>query len=109
MSAFSQEKAFERGLFDNDEEAKTEIRAMSNGLQIPKEEALGYRKGQALVAFYNNTPNNTLLFIRYDTEQYRSLFPRKNESIPTWMKMKRDRLSRGKTNYANTLAGVNNE
>lgn len=109
LSAFSQEKAFERGLFDNDEEAKAEIRAMSSSLQIPKEEALGYHKGQALVAFYNNTPNNTLGFIRYDTDQYRSLFPRKNESVPTWMKMKRDRLSRSKTNYANKLAGVNNE
>ena len=109
LSAFNQEKAFERGLFANDEEAKAEIRAMSSGFQIPKDEALGYHKGQALVAFYNNTPNNTLGFIRYDTEQYKSLFPRKNESVPTWMKMKRERLTRSKTNYANKLVGVKNE
>jgi len=109
LAAFNQEKAFERGLFDNDEEAKAEICAMSKELLIPSNEALGFRKGQALVAFYNNTPNNTLGFIRYDTDQYKSLFPRKNESVPTWMKMKRDRLTRSKTNYANKLAGVNNE
>ena len=109
LSAFNQAKAFERGLFDNDEKAKAEISTMSDGFLIPRHEALGFQKGQALVAFYNNTPNNTLGFIRYDTEQYTSLFPRRNESVPTWMKMKKERHNRSKTNYVNKLAGVKNE
>lgn len=109
LSAFNQEKAFKGSLFSNNAEAKAEICVMSKGFNIPKEEAFGYQKGQALVAFYNNTPNNTLGFIRYDTEQYRSLFPRKNECVPTWMKLKKDRLSRSKTNYINRLVGAKNE
>ena len=109
LSAFNQEKAFNRGIFSNEEKAKAEICAMSNNLQIPEKEAMGYREGEALVAFYNNTPNHTLGFIRYDTDQYKSLVPRKNENVPTWMRMKRKRLTRSKTNYTNKLAGVNNE
>ena len=105
LSAFNQAKAFERGLFENDATAKEEIRVMSADFSIPKNEIMGYQKGQALVAFYNNTPNNTLGFIRYDTDQYRSLFPRRNDPVPTWLELKKKRKMRQQVNYANKLEG----
>ena len=99
LSAFQQEKAFERGLFEDDAVAKTRIIEMSKDLQIPKDERLGYKKTQALVAFYNNTPNNTLGFIRYDTDKYKSIFPRQDDYVPKWMQMKKSRQQRKQTNY----------
>ncbi len=106
LSAFKQEKAFERSLFDNDDNAKNMIVKMSKDLQIPKDDRLGFDKSQALIAFYNNTPNNTLGFIRYDTEDYKSIFPRKDEYVPEWMRMRRERLRRKQTNYNNAKKGV---
>lgn len=106
LSAFKQEKAFERSLFENDDSAKNMIVEMSKDLQIPKNDRLGFDKSQALVAFYNNTPNNTLGFIRYDTEDYKSIFPRKDEYIPEWMRMRKERLKRKQTNYNNAKKGV---
>lgn len=105
LSAFQRKKAFERSLFDDDEEAKNNIIEMSEELGIPQHERLGYKETQALVAFYNNTPNNTLGFIRYDTDGYRSIFPRKDDYVPRWMKMKKDRLRRKQTNYNNASKG----
>ena len=106
LSAFKQEKAFERSLFENDDKAKNMIVEMSKDLQIPKNDRLGFDKSQALVAFYNNTPNNTLGFIRYDTEDYKSIFPRKDEYVPEWMRMRKERLKRKQTNYNNAKIGV---
>ena len=101
LSAVQQDKAFERSLFEDDIEAKNMVVEMSKDLQIPKNDRLGFEKSQALVAFYNNTPNNTLGFIRYDTEDYKSIFPRKNEYVPEWMRMRKERLKRKQTNYNN--------
>jgi hypothetical protein len=109
LSAFTQEKAFERNMFDDNSRAKDEIRTMSKDFQIPKNEIFGYQKGQALIAFYNNTPNNTLGFIRYDTETYKSLFPRRDDPVPTWMKLKKDKMKRSQTNYANKVDGTKGE
>lgn len=106
LTAFKQEKAFERSLFENDDSAKDMIVEMSKDLKIPKNDRLGYDKSQALVAFYNNTPNNTLGFIRYDTEDYKSIFPRKDEYVPEWMRMRKERLKRKQTNYNNAKKGV---
>lgn len=101
LSAVQQDKAFERSLFEDDTEAKNMVVEMSKHLQIPKDETLGFHKCQALVVFYNNTPNNTLGFIRYDTDEYKSIFPRKDDYVPGWMRMRKDRLRRKQTNYNN--------
>lgn len=106
LSAVQQGKAFERSLFEDDTAAKNMIVEMSKGLQIPKDDTLGFHKCQALVAFYNNTPNNTLGFIRYDTDEYKSIFPRKDDYVPGWMRMKKERLRRKQTNYNNVKKGV---
>ena len=100
-----QEKAFERNLFENDDDAKNMIKKMSKQLKIPKNDRLGWKKCQSLVAFYNNTPNNTLGFIRYDTDTYRSLFPRRNDKKPAWQTMKRDLEKRKMANYNNQIRG----
>ncbi|MPM50580.1 hypothetical protein SDC9_97322 [bioreactor metagenome] len=99
LSEFRQDKTFSRNLFDDNSKAKEEITTMSEDLIIPESEIMGFKKSQALVAFYNNTPNNTLGFIRYDTKKYNSIFPRRNDIVPGWINMKRARMARKTTNY----------
>lgn len=106
LSAVQQGKAFESSLFEDNADAKNMVVEMSESLQIPKNDRLGFKKCQALVAFYNNTPNNTLGFIRYDNDEYKSIFPRKDDYVPGWMRMKKERLRRKQTNYNNVKKGV---
>lgn len=106
LSAFKQEKAFKRNLFTDDESAKNEITEMSKELSITERFVLGFNKTQALVVFFNNTPNNTLGFIHDDNDSYKSIFPRRHDPKPGWMKLKEDRIKKNNTNYNNKKEGV---
>lgn len=102
-------KAFDRNMFENNLDAKKNIINMSKKLDIYPEFILGYEKSESLVAFYNNTPNNTLGFIWCDTDEgYHSIFPRKNEPKPPWQQIK-NRRERKITNYNNRIRGSNND
>lgn len=109
LSAYNQAKAFEGDIFDNNETAKDEIYRMSREFRIPKNDCLGFKGTQALAVFYNNTPNNTLGFIRYTTPIYSAIFPRRDDDVPTWMKMKKERRRRNAANYNNKVEGVKDE
>lgn len=99
---FMQKKTFTRDLFESNMDAKTLLLALTMYLKIPKRESpLGFDESESLVAFHNNTPNNTLPVIRYDTEEYTSLFPRKHESKPLWDRMKSQSKGRKIANYNN--------
>lgn len=99
--AETQGKAFESDYFEDNEAAKDQICSMSALFHIPSREQCGYEDSQSLIAFYNNTPNNTLGFIRYDTDEYKSIFPRRNDKKPSWQQMDCDKGSRKKANYNN--------
>lgn len=101
ISAFQQDKAFEKKLFNDEKEACSQIKGMSERLNIPSSHIMGYKNSQALVAFYNNTPNNTLGFIRYNTDKYTSIFPRKNDATPEWLRMQKRERGRKNANYSN--------
>ena len=60
---------------------------------------LGYKNTEALVAFYNNTPNNTLPIFWTDVEDNKALFPRNDDEKPSWKMMKRDKELRSESNY----------
>ncbi len=103
LPKFVHEKIFKQSLFDNNESAKQLLIELSKKFEIPKSERLGYRKSESLVAFYNNTPNNTIGLMRYDTDVYKSLFPRKNDKKPLWKNMKEDEKERKMVNYNNEV------
>ncbi|OQB13597.1 MAG: hypothetical protein BWY15_01672 [Firmicutes bacterium ADurb.Bin193] len=99
---FMHKKTFARELFENNEDAKDSFIALTTYLKIPEwEYPLGFEKSEALVAFHNNTPNNTLSIIRCDTKEYKSLFPRRHENKPFWDKMKSQSKGRKVANYKN--------
>lgn len=101
LTISQQQKAFERGLFEDDYNAYLLIEQMSKDFSIPPKEIMGFCNSQALIVFYNNTPNNTLGFIRYDTAKYQSIFPRKHDEKPGWLIMQQQRRSRKNANYSN--------
>lgn len=99
---YMQKKTFARDLFKNNKNAKNLLRKLTEYLKIPKRESpLGFNESESLVAFHNNTPNNTLPFIRYDTKEYTSLFPRRRDIKPSWQSMKSGKKCRKFANYNN--------
>lgn len=94
-----QDKAFNDEYFKSNDAMKAEFVKLSRGLKIGRVHILGFEGSEGLFAFYNNTPNNTLGLFRYDTGQYRSLFPRKDDKKPTWMNLKEEKQVRQNQNY----------
>lgn len=102
ISATIQEKAFTPFHFKNKtkaDEAKKIISEVSHKFGIDKDHILGYANSESLMVFYNNTPNNTLGIIRYDTKTYTSLFPRRRSTIPGWKRLGRKKKAREASNY----------
>lgn len=79
----------------------------SGMLGIGDKFALGFNESQALVAFYENTPNNTLGYIWKCPKEgtYRPIFPRKKSIRPKWKDMKREKRCRERANYQNESCG----
>ena len=96
-----QGKVFCRDLFNDNEKERESLCNLSKKLRIPKGDRLGYKESESLVAFYNNTPTNTLGIIRYTTEKYIPLFPRHNDEKPSWQKSAKKKEDQNKANYIN--------
>ena len=62
---------------------------------------MGFNKTQALIAFSENTPNNTFgIFWKY-TERNNPLFPRKDSKQSSVEEMREDKKARKEANYGN--------
>jgi len=105
ISAEQQRKAFEQDLFLDNKKAELEICEMSRSFEIPEKYILGFNQSQALAVFYNNTPNNTFGFIWFDNSKCFSLFPRDDDPLPIWQRMKKNRKKRNRANYNNKVRG----
>lgn len=92
------------GISDNPKETRRLITAFSQRVGIPRDRCLGAYETEALVAFYDNTPNNTIGIFHYDAEKYFSLFPRMKERYrktkrPVPSVMKEEKKKRNIQNY----------
>lgn len=67
----------------------------------------GYDQTEALVAFYNDTPNNTLGVFWKDTEHNTALFPRKRSKKPGWMVMADRKRRQKERNYNKEVDKIN--
>lgn len=88
-------KAFSKiGLNDDEiETKKEEFKTLSVKKEI-KNDVFGKNDTEGLVAFYNNTPNNTLKIFWKKTSKNNPLFPRTEKEIPNWRKMKKKKKQR---------------
>lgn len=88
-------------------EEKDMFKNRSMELEIKEYEILGYEETEALVAFYENTPNNTLGIFVKDTKKNKALFPRKIDHRPSFMDMKKRRERKKDNNYVCKSKGRN--
>lgn len=81
---------------------------LSKSREIDENDIRGYKNTEALMAFYNNTPNNTLGIFRCQTEKNVPLFPRKHEEKAGWKVCNKKRRNRKKQQYYAKVNGGNN-
>lgn len=66
---------------------------------IPGDYIKGFNETEALMAFYNNTPNNTLGIFWYPTKVNNPLFPRQFSEKAGWKFCKTEKHTRSKQQY----------
>ena len=71
----------------------------SGKIGIKSQYVLGFNGSEALVSFYNDTPNNTLGVFWKETSMNTPLFPRKNDKRPAWQIMNKNKVTRSASNY----------
>ena len=82
---------------------RDEFKRLSENLGIYGQDILGYRKAESLVAYYNNTPNNTLGIFRKVTSKNHAIFPRHDDAKINIDEMKKAREKRKRNNYNNRM------
>lgn len=101
----SSNKIFETDLFSLEtiEETKQITEKETESKKINKN-IFGYKDSQSLVSFFGNTPNNTLAIFWKDTENYNSIFPRKERKRkPKISELSDEKKERGKQNLNNKI------
>ncbi len=85
------------------EEVQQKISQASSELQIHESYYLGKDNSEGLMAFYNNTPNNTIGLFWFEAENYLPIFPRDFGAKPKWRpsinQMRSARKQRKESNY----------
>ncbi len=90
-------KAFK--YLDEVESRRQKVVDYSNNVKIPSSFQLGFHATESLVAFYNNTPNNTIGLFWCKTTNNQPLFPRIDRTRPGWRTMNSEKKQRLNDNY----------
>lgn len=92
---FISQKAF----LNKDNELIQKYCITAHNMSIRNEYIFGYERSEALMAFYNNSPNNTLGLFWEDTDRYKSIFPRKKKEKAGWKNNNNKKINRRKQQY----------
>lgn len=95
------DKAFSMCTYIYDKKAEFEKESINLGIQ--KNYVLGYDNTEALIAFYDNTPNNTLGIFWQDRRGHSSLFHRSKDKRPSWQNLNKKQGERANRNYNRDL------
>lgn len=88
----------EKALKNMLEQEKKILYNMSQRKGISQEYILGFKDAEALMSFYNNTPNDTLGLFWYPSEGNKPIFPRNFEEEAGW-KLKKSKEKRRRQQY----------
>lgn len=88
----------EKALKNMQEKEKNIFFSISQKKQISERYICGFEDAEALMAFYNNTPNDTLGLFWLPSEKNNPIFPRKLEEKPGW-KLKGEKEKRRRQQY----------
>ncbi len=95
----NEELSLKRTIF---EEASKKV-----GVVNRENDIYGYKKTEMLISYYNNTPNNTIGVFRKDTEFNKSIFPRRNDKKPGWLKeLQESKKKRKEMNYSRKVKDI---
>lgn len=72
---------------------------MSQKQEVFKDYVLGFEKAEALMAFYNNTPNDTLGLFWFMSKKNKPIFPRELEEKPGWKLSNEKKKRRSREQY----------
>ena len=89
----------EKALKNMLEEEKKIFHDMSQKQGISNKYILGFEDAEALMSFYNNTPNDTLGLFWFLSKENRPIFPRDLEEKPGWKLNKEEKAKRRKEQY----------
>lgn len=95
LSYTDKEKAL-KSMLENE---KYTFQQMSQKHQIPECFVLGFEEAEALMSFYNNTPNDTLGLFWFISEKNEPIFPRDLEEKPGWKLSKDEKSKRRREQY----------
>ena len=95
MAYTTKEKALKSLL----EEEKKMFLDMSQKRGISLKYILGFEEAEALMAFYNNTPNDTLGLFWFTSKENNPIFPRKLEEKPQWKFDREEKIKRRRQQY----------
>ena len=99
---------FDKALEDSELKCrKNEFKRLSKNLDIYGQDILGYKNSESLVAYYNNTPNNTLGVFRKVTSKNHAIFPRDDDVKINIDEMKKASEKRKRNNYNNRMVSYN--
>lgn len=80
----------DRCIYAKEKVKKYELKLSNSG----HSDIFGYKQSEILVAFSDNTPNNTLLSFWKEKDKWNPIFPRaKTTSCPAWVKNKKNAIS----------------
>lgn len=89
----------EKALKNMVEKEKKLFYEMSQKRDIHETYVLGYKNAEALMAFYNNTPNDTLGLFWFMSEKNKPIFPRELEQRPGWKLSNDKKKKRSREQY----------
>lgn len=89
----------EKALNNMLEKEKNIFHEISRKQEIRKDFILGFEKAEALMAFYNNTPNDTLGLFWFISNKNNPIFPRELEKKPGWKLSNAEKKKRSRAQY----------
>lgn len=92
-------KVKEKALKKSDIVIRDKFIDMSKRQEISDTSILGFKEAEALMAFYNNTPNDTLGIFWFSSVKNVPIFKREKVAEPGWKKIKKDKKERRRQQY----------
>lgn len=92
-------KVKEKALKKSDIVIRDKFIDMSKRQKISDASILGFKEAEALMAFYNNTPNDTLGIFWFSSVKNVPIFKREKVAEPGWKKIKKDKKERRRQQY----------
>lgn len=89
----------QKAFLSQDEKTVQNYCMTAHKVAINNKYIFGYEQSEALMAFYNNSPNNTLGIFWEDTDSYNSIFPRKKKEQAGWKTNNYQKTNRRRQQY----------